>query len=95
MLSKSLFRSIITFLILSMGGNTLEAQQKKVSTKNSLINRFCIASLKSKLDMKDKKYLNEISNFTCKCFFKKYNSGNSLRSSRLYCREKASEKYNL
>ena len=95
MLSKLLFNSIITFLILSMDGNTLEAQQKKISTKNSLINKFCMASLKSKLDIKDKKNLNEISNFTCECFFKKYNSGHSLRSSRIYCRDKASEKYNL
>ena len=95
MLSKFLFSGMITFLILSMGGNTLEAQQKKISTKNSLINRFCIASLKSKLDIKDKKNLNEISNFTCECFFKKYKSGYSIKSSRIYCRDKASEKYNL
>ena len=75
--------------------STLEAQEKKISKKNSLINKFCIASLKSKLDLKDKQDLNEISNFTCECFFKKYRAGNSLRSSRLYCRDKASEKYNL
>ena len=95
MLNKFLFRSIIAFIIISICGNTLEAQQKKSNTKNRLINKFCIASLKSKLDIKDKKNLNEISNFTCECFFKKYNSGNSLRSSRLYCKDKASEKYNL
>ena len=41
------------------------------------------------------KNLNEISNFTCECFFKKYNSGNSLKSSRAYCRDKAAKKYNL
>ena len=94
MLNKFLFRSMITFFILNMG-NTFEAQEKKFSTKNSLINKFCIASLKSKLDIKNKKNLNEISNFTCECFFKKYTSGNSLKSSRIYCRDKASEKYNL
>ena len=94
MLSKLLFRSMITFLILNMG-KTLEAQEKQISTKNSLINKFCIASLKSKLDIKDKQNLNEISNFTCECFFKKYKSGNSIKNSRIYCRDKASEKYNL
>ena len=94
MLSKLLFSSMITFLILNMG-NTLESHAKKISTKNNLINKFCIASLKSKLDIKDKQNLNEISNFTCECFFKKYNSGNSIKSSRIYCRDKASEKYNL
>ena len=73
----------------------LEAQEKRISTKNSLIKRFCIATLKSKIDIKNKQNLNEISNFTCECFFKKYNSGNSLKSSRVYCRDKASEKYNL
>ena len=73
----------------------LEAQVLKISTKNSLINKFCIATLKSKLDNKNRKNINEISDFTCECFFNKYNSGNSLKSSRVYCREKASEKYNL
>ena len=94
MLSKLLVSSMITFLILNIG-NTFEAQEKKLSPKNSLINKFCIASLKSKLEVKDQQNLNEISNFTCECFFKKYNSGNSLKSSRIYCRDKATEKYNL
>ena len=76
-------------------GINLEAQEKKISPKNSLINKFCIATLKSKLDIKNKQNLNEISDFTCECFFNKYNSGNSLKSSRVYCREKASEKYKL
>ena len=94
MLSKFLFSCMITFFILNMS-KPLEAQGKKISTKNSLINKFCIASLKSKLDIKDRQDRNEISNFTCDCFFKKYNSGNSIKSSRIYCRDKASEKYNL
>ena len=94
MLSKLLFSSLITFISLSMSIK-LEAQEKRISTKNSLINRFCMATLKSKLDINNKQNLNEISNFTCECFFKKYNSGNSLKSSRVFCRDKASEKYNL
>ncbi len=94
MLSKLLFSSMIIFFILNMG-ITLEAQEKKISPKNSLINKFCIATLKSKLDLKYKQSLNEISDFTCDCFFKKYNSGSSLKRARIYCRNKASEKYNL
>ena len=94
MLRKLLFSSMITFFLIDMGIN-LEAQEKKISTKNSLINKFCIATLKSKLDKKNRKNVNEISDFTCECFFEKYNSGNSLKSSRSYCRDKASEKYNL
>ena len=76
-------------------GINLEAQEKNINTKNSLITKFCIATLKSKLNIKNKQNLNEISDFTCECFFKKYNSGNSLKSARSYCKEKASEKYNL
>ena len=94
MLNKLLFNSTITFLLMAIGIN-LEAQEKKISTKNSLINKFCVATLKSKLDIKNKENLNEISDFTCECFFKRYTSGNSLKSSRAYCRDKASEKYNL
>lgn len=94
MLSKLLFSSMITFLLIDMDLN-LEAKEKKFNTKNSLINKFCIATLKSKLENKNKKKINEISNFTCECFFKKYNSGASIKSSRAYCRDKASEKYNL
>ena len=92
--SKLLFSIIITFLILNMG-DKMVAEQEKSTSKNSLINKLCIASLKSKIDLKDKLNRNEISNFTCDCFFKKYNSGNSIKSSRIYCRDKASEKYNL
>ena len=76
-------------------GITLEAQEEEISTKNSLINKFCIATLKSKLNIKNKQNINEISDFTCKCFYKKYNSGNSFKSARVYCRDKATEKYNL
>ena len=85
---------MLTFVLMGIGIN-LEAQEKKVRVKNSVINKFCIATIKSKLDIKNKQNLNEISDFTCECFFKKYNSGNSLKSSRAYCRDKASEKYNL
>ena len=85
---------MITFILIDISIN-LEAQEKKISAKNSLINKFCIATLKSKLSIKNKENLNEISDFTCKCFFKKYNSGNSLKNARIYCRDKASEKYNL
>ena len=63
--------------------------------KNSLINRFCIASLKSKLNLKNKNKLDEISHFTCECFSRKFKSGSSIKSSREYCRSKAADKYNL
>ena len=94
MLNKLLFSSMLTFILIALGVN-LEAQQNKIKTKNSVINKFCIATIKSKLDIKNKQDLNEISDFTCECFFKKYTSGNSLKTSRDYCRDKASEKYNL
>ena len=73
----------------------METQSETNITKNSLINKFCIATLKSKIDIKNKQNFNEISHFTCKCFFKKYNSGYSIKSARHYCRDKASEKYSL
>ena len=82
-------------LILMATGINLDAQEKNIRNKNSVINKFCIAAIKSKLDIKNKQSLNEISDFTCECFFKKYNSGNSLKRSRAYCRDKASKKYNL
>mgnify|MGYP006055343473 CR=1 FL=1 len=85
---------MITFIIMPIGIN-LEAQQTNNRTKNNVINKFCVATIKSKIKMKNKQNLNEISDFTCECFFKKFNSGNSLKSSRAYCRDKASEKYNL
>ena len=88
---KLLFSSIITLLILDIS-KPLETQAKQ---KNSLINKFCIASLKSKLNSKDNEDSSEISRFTCECFLKKYESGNSIKSSRLYCKNKATEKYNL
>ena len=94
MLSKLLFSSMITFFLIDMGIN-LEAQEKKISTNNSLINKFCISTLKSKLKFEDKKVLNEISHFTCKCFMERYRSGSSIKNSRDYCKDIATEKYNL
>ena len=72
--------------------NLLEIQAEH---KNTLINKFCIASLKSKLDFKDKQKIDEISHFTCECFLKNFNSGNSIKDSRIYCKNKTADKYNL
>ena len=91
MLYKLIFSSIITLLILEMS-NLLEIQAEH---KNTLINKFCIASLKSKLDFKDKQKIDEISHFTCECFLEKFNSGNSIKDSRIYCKNKTADKYNL
>ncbi len=73
----------------------LEVQAERNKSNNSLINRFCIATLKSKIDIKSKQNFDEISSFTCECFFKKYKSGSSIKNSRIYCKNKASEKYDL
>ena len=91
MLYKLIFSSITTLLILEMS-NLLEIQAEH---KNTLINKFCIASLKSKLDFKDKEKIDEISHFTCECFLEKFNSGNSIKDSRIYCKNKTADKYNL
>ena len=91
MLYKLIFSSIITLLILEMS-NLLEIQAEH---KNTLINKFCIASLKSKLDFNDKQKIDEISHFTCECFLEKFNSGNSIKDSRIYCKNKTADKYNL
>jgi len=91
MLYKLIFSSITTLLILEMS-NLLEIQAEH---KNTLINKFCIASLKSKLDFKDKQKIDEISHFTCECFLEKFNSGNSIKDSRIYCKNKTADKYNL
>ena len=72
--------------------NLLETQAEH---KNTLINKFCIASLKSKLKSTDKKMLGEITHFTCECFLRKYKSGSSIKTSRDYCRNEAEAKYNL
>ena len=91
MLRNLLFSSMITLVILDIS-SPLGTQAEH---KNSLINRFCIASLKSKLNLNDKKKSDEISHFTCECFSRKFKSGSSIKSSRKYCRSKAAEKYNL
>ena len=91
MLYKLIFSSITTLLILEMS-NLLEIQAEH---KNTLINKFCIASLKSKLNFNDAQKIDEISHFTCECFLEKFNSGNSIKDSRIYCKNKTADKYNL
>ena len=85
---------MITFFILDII-KPLEAQTDRNVIENSLIYRFCISRLKSKIELKKKQNFKEISHFTCECFFNKYKTGYSLKSSRIYCKYKASEKYNL
>ena len=92
MLSKLLINGIITLLILDMS-TPLEIQAKRKVTKNSLMYKFCIGTLKRKVHLKKKKNFNEISTYTCECFLKTYNSGTSFKGSRIHCKNKASEKY--
>ena len=91
MLRHLLFSIMITFVTLEIS-SPLGTQAEH---KNSLINRFCIASLKSQLNFKDETKLDEISHFTCECFSRRFKSGFSIKSSRDYCRNKAADKYNL
>ena len=91
MLRKLLFSSMITLVVLDIS-SPLQTQAKH---KASLITRFCIASIKSKLNLTDKKKLGEVSHFTCECFSEKFKSGSSIKISREYCRKKAAAKYNL
>ncbi len=91
MIYKLILGIMINFLILEIS-NPLE---NKAAHKNNLINKFCVASIKSKLKFNDKKKINEISHFTCKCFFEKYSSGSSMKNARIYCRDKTAEEFNL
>ena len=91
MIPNLIFRSIITLLILNIS-NPLET---KAEHRNSLIKNLCIASIKSKIDTIDKTKATEISHSTCECFLNKLNAGNSIRGSRIYCKNKSIEKYNL
>ena len=91
MLRNLLFSSMITLVTLEIS-SPLDTQAEH---KNSLVNRFCIASLKSQINFNDKKKSGEISHFTCECFSRKFKSGSSIKKSRKYCRSKAAEKYNL
>ena len=74
---------------------TINPVKNKAAHRNNLINKFCIASIKSKMKLKDKKKLDEISHFTCECFLKNFNSSNSIKDSRIYCKNKTADKYNL
>ncbi len=91
MVYKFFISSVIMLIVLKIS-NPVET---KAAHKNNLINRFCIASIKSKIKSTDKQRLDEISRFTCECFFENYRSGSSIKSSRRYCKDKATEKFNL
>ena len=91
MLYKLILSSIFTLLILEMS----YSPETRAEHKNTLINKFCIASLKSKLDFNDAQMIDEISHFTCECFLEKFNSGHSIKDSRIYCKNKTADKYNL
>ena len=50
MLRKLLFSSMITLVILEISG----ASKTQAEHKNSLINRFCMATLRSKVNIKNR-----------------------------------------
>ena len=78
------------FLLLGVS-NYKEANAGIINTKKNLLTRFCLKSLKSKVEKKIKK----IASFTCECFFKKFSSVYYITKSKLYCKEKAFAKFNL
>ena len=91
MVFKLFLRSFIILVIIDLGNPLVP----KAAHTNNLINKFCISSLKSKLKFEDKQKINEISHFTCECFLKNFNSSNSIKDSRIYCKNKTADKYNL
>ena len=91
MVHRLFLRSIITLLIVEISNPLVH----KAEHRNNLINKFCVASLKSKLKSVSKQKLDKISHFTCECFFEKYSSGSTIKNSRIYCRDKAAEEFNL
>ena len=72
--------------------NYLEANAGKINFRKNLLTRFCLTTLKSKIDKKDFK---KIASFTCECFYQEFSSGYSISKSKLFCKEKASAKFNL
>ena len=92
MLSKLFYNCLFALVIIEVT-NTLKVYSE--NNNNSLINKFCVATLKSKINIKHKKNFHEISHYSCECFFKRYKSGSSIKDSRNYCRDKTAEKYNL
>ena len=91
MFTKLFLCSLITLVI----SEVISPLENKAAHNNNLINKFCIASLKSKLKYNDKQKLDEISHYTCECFLKKFKSTKSIKTSRIYCKNKTIKKYNL
>ena len=79
------------FLLLEVS-NYVEANAGIINIKKNLLTRSCLTTLKSKLDKKDFK---KIASFTCECFYQEFSSGYSISKSKLFCKEKASAKFNL
>ena len=85
--------NVVLSLFLLLGvSHAIEANAGIMNIKKNILTRFCLKSLKSKVDTKDFK---KIASFTCECFLKKFSSGYSISNSKLFCKEKASAKFNL
>ena len=94
MLSKFIAKPLILTIAISINNPLLVRADIKISS-HRLINKFCITALRSKTYLRKKENFDEISDFTCKCFIKKFQSGYSIKHSKFYCKKKATEKYNL
>ena len=91
-MTRKLSNFVLSLFILLGVSNYLEANAGIININKNLLTRFCLKSLKSKVDNKDFK---KIASFTCECFYKKFSSGYSISNSKFFCKEKASEKFNL
>ena len=71
------------------------SSETRAEHKNTLINKFCLATLRAKLKSKDKDMIEKISHYSCECFSREYQSGSSIKDARYYCKNKTSEQFNL
>ena len=91
-ISKCRVSPLLILLIMFIDSTASRAQE---NINNTLINKLCLISIKSKIKKSSNNFSPEFAKDTCYCFTNKVKSGVSFRKSRAKCKTEVLKKYNM
>ena len=82
-----IFLSLITFLSLFNGNNSVRSQQ------NSILKTFCIHSVKKEMLKAEIAYSEQIANETCQCYYEEFIQTSSHQDAKNKCKLEAQKSF--
>ena len=74
--------------------NSLNSNYLAQTKQNSIINLFCLQSVKAEMMNAEMEYSEEIANYTCECYYKEFTQTASHQNAKTKCKLETKEKLN-